>query len=70
MLPNIKVFGRSLNLLFPVECPTTDEAKETIQSYDDVNDREQRDDQVVRSRPKRDSAMKAEQRIKVQLKNN
>ena len=46
MLPN-KVIGRPLNLLFPIEYSTTDEAKETIQSYDDVNDRKQGDDQMV-----------------------
>ena len=69
MLPNNKVFGRPLNLLFPIEFPTT-EAKESIQSYNDVNDRKQGDDQLVRFRPKRDAAMKAEQRIKEQLKDN
>ena len=58
VLPNNKVIGRPLNLLFPVECPTT-EGKESIQNYDDVNDRKQGDDQLVRIRPKRDAAMKA-----------
>ena len=60
MLPNNKVIGRPLNLLFPIECPTT-EAKESLQSYDDVNGRKQGDDQIVRVRPKKDAAMKAEQ---------
>ena len=69
VLPNNKVIGRPLNLLFPIECPTT-EAKEPIQSYDDVNDRKQGDDQLIRVRPKRDAAKKAEQRIKEQLKDN
>ena len=64
VLPNNKVIGRPLKLLFPIECPTTEEAKESIQSYDDVNDRKQDDDQKVKVRPKRDAAMKAEQRTK------
>ena len=69
VLPNNKVICHPLNLLFPIECPTT-EAKESLQSYDDVNDRKQGDDQLVRVRPKRDAAMKAAQRIKEQLKDN
>ena len=69
VLPNNKVIGRPLNLLFPIECPTT-EAKESIQSYDDVNDRKQGDGQLIRVRPKRDAAMKAEQKIKEQLKDD
>ena len=67
VLPNNKVSGRPLNLLFPIECPTT-EAKESIQCYDDVNDRKQGDNQLVRVRQRRYAAMKAEQRIKEQLK--
>ena len=63
MLPN-KVIGRPLNLLFPIEYSTTDEAKETIQSYDDVNDRKQGDDQMVIERFSDESWA----RIKVQLK--
>ena len=53
VLPNNKVIGRPLNLFFPIECPTTEEAIESIQSYDDVNDRKQDDDQMVKVRPKR-----------------
>ena len=58
VLPNNKVICRPLNLLFPIECPTT-EAKESIQSYYDVDDRKQGDDQLLRVRPKRDAVMKA-----------
>ena len=49
VLPNNKVIGRPLNLLFPIECPTT-KAKESLQSYDDVNDRKQGDDQQANNK--------------------
>ena len=70
VLPNNKIIGRPLNVLFPMECHTTDEVKETIQSYDGVNDRTQGDDQRIRVSSMRDAAMKAEQRIREQLKDN
>ena len=69
-LLNNKVIGCPLILLLPIGCTSTDEAKETIQIYDNVNDRKQCDDHMVRVRPKRDAAMTAEQRNREKLKVN
>lgn len=70
LLPNNKVIGRPINLLFPIECPTTDEARETTQSCDRENTSKQGGDKTDIVKPKRNAAMKAEQRIKEQLRDN
>ena len=68
LLPNNKVIGRPINLLFPIECPTTDGAEETTRGNDSVNTNEQKDVKTDLVKPKRDAAIKAQKRIQEQLK--
>ena len=70
LLPNNKVIGRPINLLFPTECPTTDEAGEMTLSCDGENTSKQGGEKTELVKPKRKAAMKAEQRIKEQLRDN
>ena len=57
LLPNNKVIGRPINLLFPIECPTTDGAEETTRGNDSVNTNEQNDVKTDLVKPKRDAAI-------------
>lgn len=70
LLPNNKVIGRPINLLFPIECPTTVEAGEMTQGCDIEKTSKQSDDKTDLVKPKRDAAIKAQQRIKEQLRDN
>lgn len=70
LLSNNKVIGRPINLLFPIECPTTVEAGEMTQGCDSEKTSKQSDDKTDLVKPKRDSAIKAQQRIKEQLRDN
>ena len=69
LLPNNKTIGRPINLLFPIECPSTN-ANETIQNCNSENTCDQDVGNTDSTKPKRTAAREAERRIKEQLRDN
>ena len=69
LLPNNKTIGRPINLLFPIECPSTN-ANEAIQNCNSENTCDQDVGNTDSTKPKRTAAREAERRIKEQLRDN
>ena len=69
LLPNNKTIGRPINLLFPIECPSTN-ANETIQNCNSEYTSDQGGGNTDSTKPKRTAAREAERRIKEQLRDN
>ena len=59
LLPNNKTIGRPINLLFPIECPSTN-ANETIRSCNSENTSDQDGDNKDSTKPKRTAAREPE----------
>ena len=69
LLPNNKTIGRPINLLFPIECPSTN-VNETIQNCNRENTSDQDVGNTDSNKPKNTAAREAKQRIKEQLRDN
>ena len=70
LLPSNKLIGRSLNLLYPIECPANDTNTEedNAERGRAISNNGTQDNQQNEPRPKRQTARKAQDRIKQTLK--
>ena len=68
LLPSQKLIGRPLNLLFPIECPTEGrQPADKDTANDTTTNKGQSDEHKSITRPRREAATKALQRIRQQL---